>query len=388
MSVLKLLVLSYEYPPLGGGGGIMIKNLIQRLNTNDFKTTIITTWYENLPEYEIVNEVEIHRVKSLRKKEWQSNPIEMLSWVNKTKQKAEEIISNSTFDLVISNFVLPGGLVAYFLRKKFNLPYICISHGHDIPWVKPYSLYPLFFITQWKIKKIIKKSKGTITLSDELKTNAIKFIGQPYQHLIHKIPNGYDHELFYPRTKVAHEIPKLLFVGRLVSQKGIKTLLKIARKLKQQIQFELIIVGDGPKRKYMENFCKKNSLYPECVFLGKINQNELAEIYANSDLLIAPSVSEGMSLSIIEAIGCNLHVVTSEVSGVTEIVNSTEKGFIVKRNNYKDFTNYIFYYLNINHCCKLNVNSCNNISYQKLENWEIIANKYTNFLNNLNLAKL
>lgn len=385
MPGLKLLVLSYEYPPIGGGGGVMLKNLLQRLNPNQFSITLVTTWFDNLSEHEFDNGIEIYRVKSRRKIEWQSTPIEMLSWINFTKRKTEEIINKQKFHLIVSNFVVPGGVVGYFLSKKYNLPYMCISHGHDIPWVKPYSLYPLFFLTQWKIKQIIRNSIGTITLSEELKENAISFVGKSYKNLIYKIPNGFDSELFYPRKKSQNTVPKLLFVGRLVSQKGVKTLLKIALELKKQISFELIIVGDGPKRKYMESYCRMNNLFPECVFLGKIKQSELSEIYAASDLLLAPSVSEGMSLTIIEALSCNLHVVTANVSGAKETIISEEKGVIVEKNNYKYFTKYIINYLKINHNGKINVNKCDAVSNQELYNWNIIANKYSKFINNLNL---
>ncbi len=385
MSLLKLLVLSYEYPPVGGGGGIMLKNVLERFDPNQFSITLITTWFENLAEHEVVNEINIHRVKSKRKYEWQSNPIEMLSWIKFAKQKSEELLKTEKYNLVISNFVVPGGILAYYLYKKYQLPYICISHGHDIPWVKPYSLYPLFFITQWKIKKIIKSSKGAITLSPELEKNAINFIGKAHSNLIHQIPNGYNHHLFYPREKVKNEIPKLLFVGRLVTQKGVKTLMKIALELKKHIPFELTIVGEGPKRKFMEAFSKKNNLESQCIFLGKITQIELSEIYSKSDLLIAPSISEGMSLAIIEAVSCNLFVITTEVSGTKEIIKNTKIGYMIKNSNCKYFTKYILDYIHFNHNDNFIVNQTEPSCNKKISSWDIIVNKYTFFLKNLNL---
>lgn len=380
---MKILALSYEYPPIGGGGGMVLKNMIQRLSPDEFSIILITTWFKNLPEFETNGNITIYRVKSNRTYDWKSNPIEMLSWAKFARIKAVELLNNISVDLILSNFVIPGGLVAYPLSKKYKIPYLCISHGHDIPWVKPFSLYPMFFATQWKIRKILQNSVGVITISNDLERNAKKFIGKNHQNLVHYIPNGCDHSIFKFKEKTKNELPQLLFVGRLVTQKGVDRLMEIALNLKKRINFNLIIAGDGPKRKSMEQFCLRHNLTSNCTFLGKVDHEDIVELYQKSDILIVPSVSEGMSLAVLEAVFSHLYVITTNVSGMNEIITHEEIGKIVINPISEFFANEVVYYLNNIKHSKLSVNNSSRIKLIDLYDWSTISTKYTNIIRNL-----
>lgn len=359
---------------------MVLKNIIERLSPNEFSVILISTWFKDLPEFEINGNMTIYRVKSNRKFDWKSNPFEMLSWAKFALVKAEELLNNNLVDLIISNFVIPGGLVTYPLNKKYKIPYLCISHGHDIPWVKPYSLYPFYFISQLKIKKILRNSSGVITISSELEENAKKFIGKDFQNLVHYIPNGCDDEIFNFKEKKLNEFPQLLFVGRLVTQKGVACLMKIMLNLKKKINFKLTIVGDGPKRKFMEKFCQRHELFSNCTFLGKVNHEEMINLYSKSDILLAPSISEGMSLVVLEAVFSGLFVITTNVSGMNEIIKNEEIGKIVISPINENFTNEVIHYLNNIKLSKINVNNVPRIKLIELYKWSKITEKYVDII--------
>ena len=170
----------------------------------------------------------------------------------------------------------------------------------------------------YKIKSIIENSEHTIVLSEELKNNALKLVKD--ENKIVQINNACDGVLFYDQKKDRGDKLKLLFVGRLVSQKGVRRLLKIAQMLDCKTDFRLRIVGDGPKRSRMESFVRKNNLSNKIVFLGNIPQVDLVNLYNESHFLLAPSLSEGMSL-FIESIFCSTPVLTTKVSGMMEVID-------------------------------------------------------------------
>ncbi|HRW22678.1 MAG TPA: glycosyltransferase, partial [Bacteroidales bacterium] len=152
---MKLLVLNYEYPPLGGGAGQISKSISEGLALLGHDITVLTTWYEALAETETLNNVKIIRLKSKRKFVYRSNPFEMTSWIYHAKKFLKEHLKTEKYDLVFANFALPGGEVAYSIKLKFRIPYVIISHGHDIPWFAPEQMIWYHIFTYHWIRTIV-----------------------------------------------------------------------------------------------------------------------------------------------------------------------------------------------------------------------------------------
>ena len=114
---MHILLLNYEYPPLGGGAGIVSQQLAAEFINSGIPVTIITTWFEGLKEVETHGLLTIYRLKSLQKKTFQSNPIEMLSWCYHCILflKKNKITTPNT--VCLTNFLIPGGIVGYWLKR-------------------------------------------------------------------------------------------------------------------------------------------------------------------------------------------------------------------------------------------------------------------------------
>ncbi|MEZ5009056.1 MAG: glycosyltransferase [Chitinophagales bacterium] len=130
---LKILILNYEYPPLGGGAGIMTKRLAEGFIEQGHSVTVITTAFPNVEDVTSNDQLTIIRLKARRKRKDRSNPREMNSWMQAARKYCKTSIKKGDFDICLANFTLPGGVVALDLKKRVNLPYV-IPHGHDIPW--------------------------------------------------------------------------------------------------------------------------------------------------------------------------------------------------------------------------------------------------------------
>lgn len=119
----------------------------------------------------------------------------------------------------------------------------------------------------------------------------------------------------------------ILFVGRLVKEKGLDRLLRVWASLTGHETMLLLIVGDGPLREDLESQAKTLRLLPSVRFLG--HQTDVSTLYCIADLFVLPSKTEGMSNSLLEAMAAGLPVVASNVGGNKDVIKDQQSGFLV-----------------------------------------------------------
>lgn len=373
---MKILVLNYEYPPLGGGAGNITRQISQNLVKNGHKVLIVTTWFEGLPEHENVAELpEIIRLKSKRKYLHSSSPAEMYSWMKETKRFLPEYLTNNKFDICFANFSIPGGLVAKSIKKKFGIPYCLLSHGHDIPWYFKKQMFFYHLLTYFKIKSVCRESSYNFIQTLYMKKNIDRFLGKMRAEKNVIIRNG-----VVPSGIVTGKREKqpftLLFVGRFVKQKDPITLLKAIRKLgRMDIPFRLFLIGDGPMRKKMERFVKKNDL-GNVNFTGWIPPEEVVNYYQSAHTIITPSLAEGMSIANMEALAAGVFLIATPVSGNKEMLSCFKNGVLIDQGNYNEIANQLqkFYFEQYLPGTLRAQNTAE--EFQKQNSWELITKKY------------
>lgn len=343
MKKLNILILNYEYPPLGGGAGIVTKHLAEEFAKMNHSVVVLTTWFYGEPEYYTNNNITIVRLRSKRKNTYQSNPHEMLSWLRHAikyfkKQNKDDIV----FDICLANFTMPGGVVARYLKRKHNIPYVILSHGHDIPWTYPKTMFFWHLFFYKTIKNICIESSMNILLSEEIKSIADKFLGEKYQNKNKVFFNGLYINHF--NKSMSGTTLKIIFVGRLVPQKAPLIFLEVIKQIQElQIPYEVQILGDGELKSKMEDFVIRNNLYP-ISFRGKVSHAEVMDALSNSHLLLSTSVSEGMSLAILEAISTGVYVIATDVSGNNNMIVEEVNGNIIACNEPELMTEKIAHF--------------------------------------------
>lgn len=326
---MKILVLSYEYPPIGGGGGVICKNISENLAKLGNGVTILTTAFPstNTSHHSSVKNLIIFRLNARRKKAHESNPAEMLSWISTTKKFISNNPGFMDFDICMAHFVLPGGEVALWLKKKFGLPYVLISHGHEIPWVHPRQMFVFHLAAYFRIRNVCKQSSANFIQTRMMKSNIDRFLGRKYHEKNIIIPNGADVRCFYPDYSRRPDKLRIIFTGRLVIQKDPITFLKAIRLFYDHVHdFEVHILGDGDLRKKMEGFVLKNGLEDNIKFLGKINPESILIEYQSAHLMVAPSLNEGMSISAMEALSAGVYLIATRASGFEDMISENING--------------------------------------------------------------
>jgi glycosyltransferase involved in cell wall biosynthesis len=338
---MNILMLNYEYPPLGGGAGQVTVNICKQLARHN-KVFVVTTWFEGLPEVEENDNLIVYRLKCRRKNKFGSNIWEMLSWIKFSLKFCDEFLERHDVDIIFSHFSIPGGEVAYRLNKRFNIPYVVMSHGHDIPWFYPQQMFLYHVLLYSRIRKICRVSKANFMLSPDMKSNADRFTGREYSNKNVIIPNACDTS-FFPHIK-NREFDKLrlVFVGRFVHQKQpLAVLQALALLHNKNIDFQANFAGNGPLLNKIQLLIAKYGLKDKVTVKGWLSLDEIKEEYAKAHLFVMPSKAEGMSVAIIEALVSGLFVITSKAGNQYDLIKEDINGYVLENNTPEEIASKI-----------------------------------------------
>jgi len=300
----------------------------------------------------------------------------MLSWILVTKKFIRNNPGFVDFDICMAHFVLPGGEVALGLKTNYGLPYVLVSHGHEIPWVHPRQMFFFHLGAYCWIKKVCKYSEFNFIQTRMMKANIDRFLGRKFREKNIIIPNGIDTARFYPDYSRRTQKLRIIFIGRLVIQKDPMTFLKAIKLFHNYTaDFEVHILGDGNLRKRMERFIRKYGLSGYVKFMRKIPEDNMVEEYQAAHLMVAPSLNEGMSISALEALRCGAYLIATHASGFEDMIEENVNGEFVPFRNPINLSEKLieFYRGNRKELIKDGKSSdCINDAY----NWESISRNY------------
>ncbi len=172
---------------------------------------------------------------------------------------------------------------------------------------------------------ILSQSARIIAVGPSVSKHLVR-VGAPAGRIV-VVPNGVDLRRFWPRHEmVQNDPPVIAFVARLIVNKGPDTLLSALLQLRHEgLDFKAIFIGDGPLRPRLEQ--RALPLGSSVVFLGQ--QPDVAPHLRQADLLVRPSLTEGLPLGILEAMASRVCVVASDIDGNRDLVSDGRNGVLV-----------------------------------------------------------
>ncbi len=325
---MRLLLINYEYPPLGGGAGNATAHIARELGKTGVDVTVLTSAFRGLPREERLGNVRIVRCRTLRRREDRSNPLEMLAFMISACFRVLGLTRRWRPDACIAFFGIPCGPVALLLKWCRCVPYIVSLRGGDVPGFDPDRLGTYHAVTGWLIRFVWRRAAAVVANSDglrELAQSAAPDVS------VSVIPNGVDTEQFHPppEPRSADGPVRLLFVGRLVHQKGVDVLLNALATLRPDHDLTLTIAGDGPDRSTLAQQASELGLTDRVEFLGWVARPDLPDLYRSADVFVLPSRDEGMANSLLEAMATGLPVIVTSVPGCAELVPDGTAGTVV-----------------------------------------------------------
>lgn len=286
-------------------------------------------------------------------------------------------IKHGDYDVIHAHWLIPQGLTAviacYLAGINPKQKVVLTCHGSDVNGFKGK-------LGIWLKRWVCKRVKCLTVVSDSLKCE-LETIGN--LTLTRVIPMGTDFISSFFRDSEIERHPKTtIFVGRLIEQKGLWFLLSVFKRVVSEIpEAKLIIVGEGPLRKDIQEYLTIKGLERNVELAGFRNHSELPALYNKAKVCIVPSLkNEGFGLTIVESMGCECITMASDFSSARELIISGENGFLFPVEEDQLFVLWM----------KVLVGEQINIGRQARKSvmdkyaWEVTVNKFVRLFNEIN----
>ena len=356
---LKILMFNHEFPPIGGGGGQVSYFLGKHFAAAGHDIHLITSQFRECPRREIVDGINVHRIRALRKNPNVCAVHEMLTYAISSSLYGLKFAKHFKPDIIQVFFGIPAGGGAYLLQKRRNIPYTIFLGGRDVPRPDPDPPYYrwLYLLLKPILRAIWDNAAAVVSCSDGLRDLAHET--DPTLNIA-VIPDGVDLETFAPTQRKAHpDTVRCLAIGRLIPRKGFQFLIRALPKILNGVShnFTLEIVGDGPYKSELVTLAESLGVSSYIHFAGTVpysavpQQTSTDEIllpqkYREADIFILPSLAEGMPLVVLEAMGTGLPIIASRVQGIAELVEEDANGAVFDPGNVDELAECLLKLIN------------------------------------------
>ena len=326
---MKILMLNYEFPPIGGGAAnAHLRLLRQYAEKSDLRVDVLTSApkpgfvTENFSKNITIHKVGIHK-KGLHF--WRK--VEVIEWLARARPHYRRLLRENDYDLAHAFSGFPTGWLCY--RAAGRLPYIISLRGSDVPGQHA-RLQLEYKILAPVFRSIWRNAAALVACSEGLKERALRFMPSVS---IDVIPNGVELDRFCPaQNDEEAETLRLLTVGRLSATKRIDMLVEAVEILhKERCNACLTIVGGGQLEQQLRESVSGKDLRDIVKIAGRVEPEKMPQVYRDSDIFVSASAQEGMSNAMLEAMASGLPIITTRCEGVEELI--TDNGVIVEDAN-------------------------------------------------------
>ena len=330
---MKILMLTWEYPPrVVGGIARVVNDLSKRLIKDGHEVTVVTYREGNTPYYEVDKGVNVYRVDN-----FMINANNFIDWVmqlnfNMVAKVGEIIAKEGKFDVIHAH----DWLVAYAaktLKQAYDMPIVSTIHATESGRNNGIRENNQKYIndTEWMLTY---ESTEVIVNSNYMKSELQRLFGLPFEK-INVVPNGVnitnysgiERDYDFRRRYAMDNEKIILFMGRLVYEKGVQYLIGAMPKILEHYHdAKLVIAGKGGMidelRREAENLGISNKVY----FAGYLKGKDVARMYKAADISVFPSTYEPFGIVALEAMLAEVPIVVSDIGGLNEIVDHRQTG--------------------------------------------------------------
>lgn len=374
-----------------------VYDLVNALSQTDLKIIVLAPHCKGSKTYEKMNHFEIFRFRYL------PSALEKLAYdggilpkLNSNKlyyilvpfffigQLAAiiRIVKKHNVRLIFAHWLIPQGFLAALYKKLFNrnIRIICTSHGSDLLGLSGK-------LVQSLIRFTLSAADQLTVVSSALQNKALEFNSKLN---IQIIPMGIHSHIFNTippqeniQKKYATNRPLILFVGRLSQEKGLEYLINALPAVKRVFpQLSLMIIGDGPLKAELQKLSSELKLSNNIIWVGHVAHEQLADFYKSADVLVGPSLREGLGLVFAEALACHCPVIASDLKSIQDIIKNEATGFTVEAADSRKLAEKIIYVLQN----KDKVSKITGAGQREVFanfDWKIISNRYYSLINTI-----
>jgi glycosyltransferase involved in cell wall biosynthesis len=343
MASLRILLCNYEYPPLGGGGGVVMAALAREL-ARRHEVTVLTSRAAGLAAVESDAGVRVIRVPVFFRNQLAvANFPSMLAYLPMAMARGMFLGKRGAFDVINTHFAVPTGPVGQALAAYHRIPNVLSIHGGDLydpsKKLSPHRHAWLRFA----VRRLLLAADAVVGQS----RNTVGHVEQIYRvtRPVKLIPLGIDRPPRLdapPRSELG--LPRNAFVvvtvGRLVVRKDTVQLLKALSASKCPTA-HLLIVGDGPEAANIQRAAVALGISDRVHMLGQVDDAQKYRALAAADIFASTSQHEGFGLVFLEAMAYGLPVVCYDHGGQTDFLATGKTGHVLRLNDTDAFTQAI-----------------------------------------------
>lgn len=323
-------MVNYEYPPLGGGGGVFNQHLAEAL-ANHVRVTVLTTRARGLPPIAGNGGLRIVRVPVIQRREQTvASLASMLTFFPASLGQGLRLLRHERYDVVHSLFAVPSAVSGILLAHRARVPHILSLLGGDVydptKRLSPHRTPGLFH----SVRTVVRRSDRVVAMSTDIRDRLTKLyeIDRPIDLVPHAIPlrpgplpRRVDFG-FHEKDVV------LVTVGRLIPRKGLDDLIRVVAAL-QEPNLHLAVIGDGPMRRELEELARARGIMDRVRFFGYVSDEIKWQLLQAADIYVSTALHEGFGLVFLEAMAAGLPIVCYDEGGQVDFLAEGETACIV-----------------------------------------------------------
>lgn len=314
---MKVSILAYEYFPIYIGGlGVHIRHISEALSKK-CDLNIVIPFKLNVPGINTVT-VPVKDSEKCVKAGYEMDKVKLYNEI------LPDNFESFRSDIVHSHdwVTAKAGMM---IKKRFGVPFVLTVHNTILGKRK---FAKVFIKEKYELEKSLSEADRIIAVSKHIKKDLVEFYGIDPK-VVRVVYNGVDASKF----RKGKEKDYVFFIGRIDPMKGVSYLLDAFSKVHNSFpQYKLLICGEGREKyvKPIKERCSKLGLDDSVIFKGRVPQKEVEDLYANCTIVCLPSVYEPFGLTVLEGAASGKPVITTSISGASEIVKNWENAVVVK----------------------------------------------------------
>jgi glycosyltransferase involved in cell wall biosynthesis len=331
VSLMRLLFMNYEFPPVGGGAAYASRATARELVALGHEVDFLTTATDGNRDDEEIDGIRVHRVRSYRRGVHESGLIGALSFLGFAATRLRELARVNGYDAYHYYFSLPTGFLSLLPGAHRHRPYIVSLRGSDVPGYDPALFWhhkALLPITH----RIWRNAYRVVANSADLRRLALR---SAPDLSIDVILNGASEPAARSSPGEKRSGLRVLAVSRLIARKGLDTLIRtLARPGNEDLSLE--IAGEGPEGAALRGLAHTCGVADRVRFHGFVNHAALASLYINADVFVLTSLAESCSMALLEAMAAGLPLVATRVGGNVELIRDGTNGLLFKAQSVEE----------------------------------------------------
>lgn len=335
---MRILFCNYEYPPLGGGGGVVNAALAREL-ARRHDVMVLTSRGPGLAAVSREAGVTVVRAPVvMRHQRAVASFTSMLAYVINGTFVGRALGARRRFDVINTHFALPTGPVGDAVSRFTGVPNVLSVHGGDLYDPSKRSSAHRHAPLRMAVRRLARRADAVVAQSGDTAENLRRYYAPELRP--HVIPLGIAVPPPVDPQRSAFGFARddvlLVSVGRLVARKRVDQLLRALAEIRDP-GIKLLLIGEGPLERELRETADQLGLQGRVFFMGAVDEVTKHELLTVSDLYVSTSEHEGFGLVFLEAMANGLPVVSYDRGGHRDFLHHGRTGYLAPLNNLDAF---------------------------------------------------